>query len=58
MVCVVHEMKSNKLVPACSTLVSDGMEIETRNERVRAARKDTLDLLLSEHVGDCEAPCR
>jgi ferredoxin len=25
---------------------------------VRVARKDALDFLLSEHVGDCEAPCQ
>ncbi len=34
------------------------MQIETDNERVREFRKDTLDLLLSEHVGDCQAPCQ
>lgn len=34
------------------------MQIETENERIREFRKDTLDLLLSEHVGDCQAPCQ
>jgi ferredoxin len=37
--------------------VSEDMVIETENERVKKARKDTLDLLLSEHVGNCEGPC-
>jgi ferredoxin len=58
MVCVVHEIKSDCLIPACSAPVSEGMQIETRNERVVKARKDTLDLLLSEHVGNCEGPCQ
>ena len=58
MLCVVHDLKTDRLVPACSMPVSEGMEIETHDEQVRAARKDTLDLLLSEHVGDCEAPCQ
>lgn len=33
------------------------MAIDTECEEVQAARRDTLNLLLSEHVGDCEAPC-
>jgi ferredoxin len=58
MICVVHEINSHRLVPSCSMTVEDGMEIETDNEKVKEARKDTLDFLLSEHVGDCEGPCR
>jgi ferredoxin len=58
MICVVHEKNSNRLLPSCSMTVEQGMEIETDNEKVKEARKDTLDFLLSEHVGDCEAPCR
>jgi ferredoxin len=57
MMCVVEDRKSKKLVPSCSLPASEGMVIETNNARVREARRDTLDLLLSEHVGDCEAPC-
>ena len=58
MICVVHELESDRLVLSCSMPAEEGMRIETDNERVRSARKDTLDLLLSEHVGDCEAPCQ
>jgi len=58
MVCVVHDINSDCLIPACSAPASEGMRIETRNERVAKARKDTLDLLLSEHVGNCEGPCQ
>ncbi|MFC1557950.1 2Fe-2S iron-sulfur cluster-binding protein [candidate division KSB1 bacterium] len=58
MICVVHELKTDSLIPACSMPVEEGMQIQTENERVKEVRKDTLDLLLSEHVGDCEAPCQ
>ena len=58
MICVVHEVKTDQLLPSCSAAVAEGMRIETENEKVREARKDALDFLLSEHVGDCDAPCR
>jgi ferredoxin len=58
MVCVVREKRSGKLLPACSARAAEGMTIETDGPEIRQARKDTLDLLLSEHVGDCEGPCR
>lgn len=58
MLCLVQETKSGRLLPACSALVQDGMHIETDNRIVHQARKNALDLLLSEHVGDCQAPCQ
>ena len=58
MICVVEDKETGKLLPSCSAPARAGMEIETDNERVRAFRKDALDLLLSEHVGDCQAPCQ
>jgi len=58
MVCVVQDKNADKLIPACSAPVEEGMHIETRNPRIVQARKDTLDLLLSEHVGNCEGPCQ
>ncbi len=57
MICVVHDLHSGRLIPSCSAVVTEGMEIATDSEKVRIARKDTLDFLLSEHIGDCEAPC-
>jgi len=58
MLCVVHELGSDRLLPSCSAPVGEGMRIETENERVKKARRDALNFLLSEHVGDCEAPCQ
>jgi len=57
MVCLVKDSKNGKLFPSCSMTVQEGMEIITEDEEVLEARKISLELLLSEHVGDCEAPC-
>lgn len=57
MMCVVKDVRGNRLIPACSAPVVDGMEIETVGEEILSARRATLDLLLSEHTGDCDAPC-
>jgi len=58
MICVVKEQTSGKLLPSCTAPAADGMVIETDSEEVKHARRSALNLLLSEHVGDCEAPCR
>ena len=58
MVCVVEELDSGQLLPSCSATVREGMRIETDTDKVKDARKAALDFLLSEHVGDCEAPCQ
>ena len=58
MVCVVKERNSGKMIPSCSRKVEEGMDIITMDEEVQEARKTALELMLSEHVGDCEAPCQ
>lgn len=58
MVCVVRNCANGQLIPSCSTLVTDGMQIETENEEITLARTLSLELLLSDHRADCEAPCR
>jgi formate dehydrogenase major subunit len=42
---------------ACGTEVTEGMEITTESEAISAARKMNIELLLSQHHGDCVAPC-
>jgi NADH-quinone oxidoreductase subunit G len=42
-----------KLTAACTTPASDGMVIRTRTEAVTAARRATLEFLLSSHPLDC-----
>ena len=56
-VCAVEVEGRRTLVPSCSTEVVEGMVVNTENERVSNARKTCLDLLLSDHVGDCLGPC-
>ena len=58
MVCVVKVAGRGWLVPACAFRAEDGMEVESETEPVLRARRAALELLLSDHVGDCEAPCR
>ena len=58
MICVVKDIVSNRLLPSCSAPASDGMIVETTSSEVKTARRNTLELLLKEHVGDCEGPCR
>ncbi len=57
MLCVVEETRTGRLLPACAARAEAGMIIETHNARIVEARRDVLELLLSEHAGDCEAPC-
>ncbi|MBQ7542388.1 MAG: FAD-dependent oxidoreductase [Clostridia bacterium] len=48
---------SAKLMRACATKIADGMVIETHSERASRSRRFVLDMLLSDHTGDCVAPC-
>ena len=57
-VCVVKIQGRTSLAPACATLAEEGMCVESETEEVRTYRKRALELLLSEHAGDCEGPCR
>lgn len=56
-VCVVSAENSPKLLRACSTMAADGMVINTESERAVKARKVALELLMSDHDGDCRGPC-
>jgi formate dehydrogenase major subunit len=55
--CVIEVKGLEKLVPSCSSPVSDGMVVYTNNERIRESRKTALELLLSNHYADCLGPC-
>ncbi len=57
MVCVVKIDGLAALVPACGTVVKDGMRVASNSEEVLQARRAALELLLSDHVGDCLGPC-
>lgn len=57
MLCLVKDGNSGRLKPSCALPAADGMDIITNDEEIKNARKDALELLMSDHVGDCEAPC-
>ena len=56
--CAVKVKDRKGFVTACGTEALDGLEIETDSEEVHKARKMALELLLSDHYADCEAPCK
>ena len=56
--CVVEAEGNGKLLRACSTLAAEGMAVHTETPRVIQARRIALELLMSDHDGDCLGPCR
>jgi len=51
--CLVEVKGSPKLFPACTTPVSNGMEVTTDSDRLKLYRKMTLELILSERIYVC-----
>jgi formate dehydrogenase major subunit len=56
-VCLVKVERAKGFVPSCGTKVAPGMVITTGSPDVMAARRMAMELLLSNHYGDCKAPC-
>jgi formate dehydrogenase major subunit len=56
-VCAVQIEGRRNLSPACAMPVAEGMVVATDSPDVRSARKIALELLLSDHAGECVAPC-
>ena len=57
MVCVVKNCETGQLIPSCATLVTEGMVMESENDEVKEIRRQSLELLLSDHIAVCRAPC-
>ena len=55
--CMVEVEGNPKLLKSCATEVAPGMVIKTSSKRIEESRKTNLELLLSNHVGDCRPPC-
>ncbi len=55
--CVVEAEGNPKLLRACATTASDGMKIHTLSDRIIKARKIAMELIMSDHSGDCRGPC-
>lgn len=52
-VCVVEQKGARALQASCAVPAAEGMEIYTNTKKVREARKTIIELLLSEHAGEC-----
>jgi ferredoxin len=57
MVCLVEDLDEGRLVPACVAPAQAGRRVQTTGPRVARARRRSVELLMAEHAGDCEAPC-
>ena len=55
--CMVKDKNTGNFIPSCSANIADGMDIDASSDEIFDMRQTTLNLLLSEHSGDCEAPC-
>lgn len=53
-VCIVEVKGAKTLMASCTLPVSEGMEVLTNTRKVRNARRTVVELLLSEHDGDCQ----
>ncbi|RMG70619.1 MAG: formate dehydrogenase subunit alpha, partial [Nitrospirae bacterium] len=51
--CLVQVKGMPRPVTACTTPVSEGMEVQTSNEQIERIRKTIVELLLSDHPNDC-----
>jgi len=56
--CIVEIKNLKGFQPACSTYVSEGMEIFTNNKEIYDTRKTNIELLISNHFADCFGPCK
>ncbi len=55
--CLVEVEGIRKPLRACSTTVSEGMRVTTSTPELEKSRKVSLSLIMSDHSGDCKAPC-
>ena len=58
MACVVRIGNDSRLSPSCSTKVTQGMVVASETPEVKAARKAAMELLFSDHLGDCISVCQ
>ena len=56
--CAVQVEGRAVLTPSCATPAADGSVVHTNSDQVRGSRKMALELLLSDHAGDCVGPCK
>ncbi len=52
-VCLVEVKRARTLLSACTTPVSEGMEVFTNSERALRGRKNSVELIMSNHNKNC-----
>ena len=52
-VCMVEVEGARTLIPACATVVTEGMVVRTNSPRAVNARRAVVELILSDHPKDC-----
>ncbi|MCD8023539.1 MAG: 2Fe-2S iron-sulfur cluster-binding protein [Lachnospiraceae bacterium] len=57
-VCVVEVTGMRGVVPSCVTKVREGMEVQTESERIKKARRITLDMICKHHRMICDQCAR
>jgi NADP-reducing hydrogenase subunit HndD len=57
-VCMVEVEGAKTLVASCAMPAAEGMKVRTNTKRVRDTRRTVVELLLSEHDGDCQTCLR
>lgn len=57
-VCMVDVEGARSMVASCTTPVTEGMKVVTNSKNVRDARKFVVELLISEHCGECKTCVR
>lgn len=55
--CLVEIEGFRRPVRACGTSTVGGMKVTTSTPEIEKSRKATLSLIMSDHGGDCKAPC-
>ncbi len=57
-VCMVEVEGARGLVASCAAPVANGMKVITNSKLIRDARRFVVELLISEHCGDCKTCVR
>jgi len=56
--CLVEVEGARGPMPACAAPLAEGMVVRTMTDELVKSRQMALELLLSDHYGDCVAPCK
>lgn len=52
-ICLVEVLGASRPVPACATMVTEGMTVATDTDRLQGARRQIVELLLAERNHQC-----